>query len=1065
MSSNQQILTLVGQVVGAYVTGGSPYGAAVGGLIGGYVGASLDERPDQFGPKLQDRKIQTSSYGTPIPLAYGTVRVAGNMTWFKDNQLQEVATTDDTGGKSGQPAQSVTIYSYYASFALLLSGTPSRSVRRIWSGGMLVYDGGLINQVTPNFGLTFYRGSDDQLPDPIIEAERGVGKTPAFRGKSYLVFDSMPTERTGWPVNFTVELVGEGRFDYSDEALGVETSEPWFVSVQRLDGSVVTAMQSTETLRLSVLDQQTGDVLLTVDHDDLTADDGEESCMCYVPPLNEVWLAGGAGVLRFDASSLAYLGEVYNFGGSSRMAWDSVRQRVFHRPNAGWLRAGGQNVLLAGAGSVIDIINAARCGYIGLDYVVGFEAMDAIVGNVPGNDYAPHISAAYDPLRRRYVAFSTADECYTVSDSTSPTVTLQATGDFDDYINLGVLYDASTDCILKFGVLTGFVQFTVFDAETFEVKLAHDEIDEVDRLRLGITSVYTDTTTTGRVFVLGNAQPWEINYFGSKLADCVSDLCDRADLSAADIDVSELTQDLRGYLVSSIDSARPALEQLAKVFSFNAAEEDDKIVFKMRGADPIAVITRDECGAIDGGSQSGSPAPAITATRAQQLDLPKFCTVTAADPARDLEPGTQQSQRQAASAGQVLQFSTAVTLSATEQVRLANLVMYDAWTSRTSLKFSTDMRHTRLMPGDVVTLDGRRCLLLSRQSGGATIDWEAVSDDASVLTQYGIGVDGDYPHQIPPQTVPTYEVLLDLPLLSDAEDTPGAYIGAWGIAPHWRGGVVYRSLDEGVSWSKVGVFPKPGVSVGYAVGVLGDFAGGNVFDEVNALTIRMRNGIPYSTTRDAVLAGGNALAIASGDGWEILQYRSVTTNDDGSYTLRGLLRGRLGSEWAMPGHADGDVVALLSASALRDFAIEASEIGVPQLTKAVSIGSTLSDTDSEEITIVAERLKPLSPVDYRVAREVGTDDATLTWKRRTRLSHLFLAPGIDVPLGEASESYQVEILDGVTVVRTETVSTTEYAYSAADQTSDGLTPGDPITARIRQVSAVVGVGHELEATA
>jgi hypothetical protein len=260
-------------------------------------------------------------------------------------------------------------------------------------------------------------------------------------------------------------------------------------------------------------------------------------------------------------------------------------------------------------------------------------------------------------------------------------------------------------------------------------------------------------------------------------------------------------------------------------------------------------------------------------------------------------------------------------------------------------------------------------------------------------------------------------------------------------------------------------FPRPGVSIGTAVDVLGDFSGGNVFDEFTSLTVRMRNGTPFSATRDAVLAGGNGAAVRSGDGWEILQYRNVTTNADGSYTLTGFLRGRLGSEWAMAGHAVGDEVVLLSTSTLRDFAIEASEIGVPTLTKAVSIGSTLSDTDSEEVTIAAERLKPLSPVDFRVAREVGTDDATLTWRRRSRLSYRFLAEGIVPPLGEDSEAYEVDILDGVTIVRTITVATNEAAYSAADQTADGLTPGDPITARVYAMSETVGRGHLLEATA
>jgi hypothetical protein len=1071
MSSNQQTLSFVGSVIGSYF--GGPVGAAAGSYIGSYIGASFDELPDVYSPRLEDRKIQTSAYGVPIPLAYGTVRIAGNMNWMLGNALTEVASTDETGGKSGQPAQSTTIYSYYATFSLLLSATPSRSVRRIWAGGMLLYDGGLINSVTPNFGLTFYRGSADQLPDPLIEAEKGVGNTPAFRGKSYLVFDAMPVEKTGWPVNFTVELVGEGTFAYSDEALGVPDSNGWDASIQRLDGNIIGHQRLSPTsLRLSVLDQQTGAVLLSADHalasDDVTA--LYDSNFCYVPPLDEAWLAGGAGVLRFNASTLEYLGEIYNFGGSSRMAWDPVRQRVFHRPNAYWLAAGGQNVLIAGAGSVADVISAERCGYIGLDYVVGFEAMDAILGSVSLGSATHKVSAANDPMRRRYIVFGTDDLAHSVTDSTSPVIASIATGSFTDSINRAVLYDASTDCFLKFGVLVGLVQITAFDAESMDVVFHRDEISEIDRLGLGVTAAFTDTTATGRVFVVGDGQPWAFNYFGSTLAACVTDLCDRSGLEAADIDVSELTQDLRGYLISAVDSARPAIEQLAKVFSFNGCEEDDQVVFKMRGSASVATIARDECGAMDGSSQPDEPSPAITAVRAQQLDLPKFCTVTAPDPERDFEPNTQQSQRQAATAGKVMQFSTAVTLSADEQIRLANLMMYDAWTSRTGLKFSTDARHTRAMPGDVATLDGRRVLLLTKQSGGATIDWEAVSDDASVLTQYGTGINGDYPHQVPPQTVPTYQVMLDVPLLSDAEDTPGAYIAAWGIDPHWRGGVVYQSIDGGVSWSRMATFPRPGVSIGDAVNALGNFSGGNVFDEGNTLTVRMRNGTPSSMTRDAVLAGGNGVAVRStadsdNSGWEILQFRTATLNGDGSYTLSGLLRGRLGTDWAMAGHAAGDDVVLLETAQLRDFAIEASEIGVPTLTKAVSIGSTLSDTDSESVTINAERLEPLSPVDLRIARDPATNDATLTWRRRSRLSYRFLAAGISAPLGEDSESYEIDILSGVTVVRTITAATNSAAYSAANQTADGLTPGDPITANVYMVSATVGRGHVLEATA
>jgi hypothetical protein len=70
-----------------------------------------------------------------------------------------------------------------------------------------------------------------------------------------------------------------------------------------------------------------------------------------------------------------------------------------------------------------------------------------------------------------------------------------------------------------------------------------------------------------------------------------------------------------------------------------------------------------------------------------------------------------------------------------------------------------------------------------------------------------------------------------------------------------------------------------------------------------------------------------------------------------------------------------------------------------------------------------------------------------------------------VPLGESSEAYEVDILDGDDVVRTiDSLSSETASYSAAEQTTDGLTPGDPVDCVIYQMSATVGRGFGREAT-
>ena len=113
-----------------------------------------------------------------------------------------------------------------------------------------------------------------------------------------------------------------------------------------------------------------------------------------------------------------------------------------------------------------------------------------------------------------------------------------------------------------------------------------------------------------------------------------------------------------------------------------------------------------------------------------------------------------------------------------------------------------------------------------------------------------------------------------------------------------------------------------------------------------------------------------------------------------------------------------------------------------------------------------ESLKPFSPVNIEGERD-GSDNLTITWLRRGRIGQE-LPSGADIPLSEESEAYEVDILDDAvsphTVLRTIEVTSESASYTAAEQTADGLTPGDAVTVRVYQISASVGRGHYGEAT-
>ncbi len=295
-------------------------------------------------------------------------------------------------------------------------------------------------------------------------------------------------------------------------------------------------------------------------------------------------------------------------------------------------------------------------------------------------------------------------------------------------------------------------------------------------------------------------------------------------------------------------------------------------------------------------------------------------------------------------------------------------------------------------------------------------------------------------------------------MLRDADNDAGFYAAACAAdsTALWAQAVLYASSDAGASFQVVATIARES-TMGLTSAALGDFHAGNIPDELNAINVVLSHGSLSSTDNTGLLAGTNACVI----GEEIIYFRDATLETNGSYTLTGLLRGRRGSEYAMGTHAVGERFVMVDIANLVRVAQDTSGIGIQRLYKAVSVGSTLAVTDAVSFTNVGCGLKPYAPVHLGGGRNAD-DDVTLTWVRRGRLDGGW-RDGVDVPLSEVSESYEVEIFgDGTyaTALRTITGITAQTAtYSAAEQTTDGLTPGDPVYFRVYQISAVVGRGH------
>ena len=180
-------------ILGATI-GGAAIGRAIGGLAGSYIDNALFGASGQGrvidGPRLASLQIMASRDGAPMPRLYGRARIAGEVIWATN--YEEDSTTTGGGGKGlggGSSAPAQTTYSYFANFAVGLCQGPITRIGSVWADGKPLDLTG--------YTYRLYNGSEQQLPDSLIEAKEGAGLAPAYRGIAYVVFERMPLAKFG----------------------------------------------------------------------------------------------------------------------------------------------------------------------------------------------------------------------------------------------------------------------------------------------------------------------------------------------------------------------------------------------------------------------------------------------------------------------------------------------------------------------------------------------------------------------------------------------------------------------------------------------------------------------------------------------------------------------------------------------------------------------------------------------------------------------------------------------------------------------------------------------------
>lgn len=971
-------LGLIPSFFGAALANGGLASALFGGILGFGVGNTVGnivfpvKLPNQFGPRLGDLKVSTSTNGAIIPIGFGTFVSAVNIFWSPG--LVEHSKTTKQSAKGG-PSYSSTNYTYTASFAGSFgeSGGSARVgiIKKIWFDTKVVYDSTTGANNSKYAAPTMYVGSQTQNPDPTIQAVEGVNRTSGYRGQVYAVW-----------ADFLLS-------DFGNRIPNIQALIDWDGASSEFVGSYDTSSGSS----------------------------GSPGATITFPTISPVTASDWALSLMSDVS------------GGTPSGFTSI--------------AGGLAYKQLSSGSPLVVTAIEGSGFVDWTAILAsFKTTGSVAIRTSASIHSGGFSAG------------TFTNTISVLGGSAILVTVQN--------NLAFVSDDS-------GI-------TIHDSQGnhyTEVKRINSDNSELAEARLfiamGVTAGSVTVTAITTEFMQGTISLFEVtgitNRGSNSLAQRITEICRRSGVPSGDVDSSQI-QDIvvGGYLLGGQSDAKSALQPLMAAFFVDAVESDFILKFVPRGVNAsVMTIPEDDLGLV-------ADAAKLTEEFAQEQELPREVEVLFVDADANYEQNKSQKKRSSriVATQQKVTISLPIVLTPDQARQIAEKALYLSWLEGKPFSFNLwKAKYMLLDPTDVLQFvyQGNTYQMRVAQANvgaGYTIELSGVSETATAYNSSATGgtAEGN-PTITAPPPAETILFLYDLPYLEDEDaiTTGTGYYWAFSSASDgWDGGVLNRSSDD-ANFSAL-ASSTARTFYGTTDGTLADPPNDCwTWDDTSTLTIDMAFGTLEASTDLEVLNGANPLIV----GGEVLQFVNCTQTSPGVYEVSRLLRGRRNTEYAAFGHG-ADEPVIVPTTGLARAAAPLSLIGTQRYYRGVTVGEDISTVTSDTLTLQGNDLKPAEPVHLTGSRD-GGNNLTIGWTRRTRYAGDWLNNSGAVPLNEVSEAYEIDILSGVTVVRTITW-TGSYdgdgnpteTYSAANQTTDGLTPGDPVDVKIYQMSGTVGRG-------
>ncbi|WP_116134345.1 glycoside hydrolase/phage tail family protein [Tropicimonas sp. IMCC34043] len=534
-------------------------------------------------------------------------------------------------------------------------------------------------------------------------------------------------------------------------------------------------------------------------------------------------------------------------------------------------------------------------------------------------------------------------------------------------------------------------------------------------------------------------------------------LIERHGFTAGAIAIGDCHGQAEGYAISGPVSFRDFLQPFEVALGITAREVGGRLEFgTSAGARKVAGVTD-----ADMVPTSDDAAP-YTATRAALEDVAGAAIVRFRDGIGDYETAAVRSSiDNGPEEGEAIADSPLV-LDFDRASVAADRILRTAADGRERLVFKLPRSATQIRPGVIlpVTLGGLpvRFLDVQRVVDGEALTVEARSFNRATFSGSVGAARGTRGGAVIPARYATL-VPLDLPQI---DGLPGGAAAGYfvGHSSPWPGMIaVDRSTDPAGGFRTDTLIEVPG-TIGRTIATLPAAAAWRWTE--GPLDVEMYSGASFVSRPEAdVLGGLNGLAVLHPGGWEVVQFRMAELIGPNRWRLSGLLRGQRGTDH-LCGDALGGGARVVSLDvAVTKAAVSQSELGAPFWYRFGPSQTDPEDRATLQHSFAGVGLRPFRPC--RLSALWSGGDLVVDWIRRTRaLVGTWPTSGFDPVLGETSEAYAVAVRSGGATLRSATVTSPGWTYTAAMRAADGASGA--ISVEVAQLSETYGPGLAAEIT-